>query len=133
MSRAKEKDWAPSFVAKWRSRAAEAAELGNQEAPAIIACILGDLERRRADFDAELLTPTEAQEWSGKHPDSLSRMVREGKLRNYGSKHRPLYRRSDLQPKPATKPWPSVAGAAKIPSTRMQIARAVAHRHGGDE
>ena len=137
MSRGSGAVWLAPFVAKWRARVAEHRALGDHRCAEVALPLLEDLERYWEDFENQLLTPAEAHEWSGRNPDSLSRDVREGRLNNYGAKHRPLYRRSELPAKPigqpTTKPWRSDSRSTKIASTRTQIARAVAHRHGGDE
>jgi hypothetical protein len=51
----------------------------------------------------QLLTLAEAATRSGYNRDSLARLVRRGKLRNYGTPRQPLVRANDL-PKKAERP-----------------------------
>lgn len=114
------------FAAEWRDRAVAARDLlADARAAQIIENLIADLERFATNLDSELLTPEASVEWSGYSVDHLARLCREGKLRNYGRKGRPLYARSEL-PRKASK-----AGALRsaqrsdiVPVTRQQIARA---------
>jgi hypothetical protein len=63
----------------------------------------GELEEAIRATENPLLSLAEAAQRSGYHRESLARLVRSGKLRNYGTPRRPLVRASDL-PKKAERP-----------------------------
>ena len=114
------------FMVEWRERAAMARELLSDSRGAdIIENLMADLERFASSLDSELLPPEEAAAWSGFTIDHLARLCREGKLRNYGKKGRPLYARSELPRKPSRATGlRSAQGSDIVPGTREQIARA---------
>ena len=114
------------FAAEWRGRAGTARDmLADPRAAQIIETLVADLERFATTVDAELLTPEESHAESGFSVDHLARLCREGKLRNYGRKGRPLYARSELPRKPSgTRALRSPQRSAIVPGTRQQIARA---------
>ena len=116
------------FALELRDRAADA------QAAQIVENLTRELEQFLATADAEVLTPAEAQEWSGYSTDHLRRLVDSGDLTNHGKKGSPLYRRSELPTKPASR---RTHLRERIEPgnvrTREQIARAVVHRHAGGE
>ena len=82
---------------RWQHRLDEFRRLGalvNGEA--VAREILGDIEQLETDTGAELLTPAVAGRRIGYHPESICRLIRQGKLKNYGTKHRPLVKAGEL-------------------------------------
>jgi hypothetical protein len=108
-----------AFALELRDRAADA------QAAQIVENLTRELEQFLATADAEMLTPAEAQEWSGYSTDHLRRLVDTSDLTNYGKKGSPLYRRSELPMKPASRRTHlrSRAEPGNV-RTREQIARA---------
>jgi hypothetical protein len=70
------------------------------------------------------LNLTQAGKESGYHPGHLGRLVKEGKLKNYGSPLRPKVRRGDLPRKPRN-PLRESDAIQSVGTTRPEIARAV--------
>ena len=66
----------------------------------IVEELLADLRSVDRDEGSELLNLTQAALLSGYDPDTLGRLVREGRLANHGKKHAPRVRKSDLPRKP---------------------------------
>ena len=69
----------------------------------ILAEMLGDLEAVARDEGTELLSLTQAALRCGYSPDSLGKMVRQGRLENVGRKNAPRVRVADL-PRKALRP-----------------------------
>jgi hypothetical protein len=81
----------------WRARATELRRLAAADGAARAwECAAQELAAALAQQADELLSLAEAAEISGYHPDSLGRLIREGKLANYGTKRRPKVKRGDL-------------------------------------
>lgn len=90
----------PDLLAKWEARRAELARLdAHVSANALLTEILVDLNRLAAEPE-RLLTPTQAAQLTGYHHESIARMVRDGKVNNYGRKHSPRVKLSELPTKP---------------------------------
>ena len=66
----------------------------------IVEELLDDLRSVDRDEGSELLNLTQAALLSGYDPDTLGRLVREGRLANHGKKHAPRVRKADLPRKP---------------------------------
>jgi hypothetical protein len=116
---------------RWRKRLEEFARLGalvNGEA--VAREVLGDLEQLQ-DHSAEVLSPTEAGARSGYHPESICRLIRNGKLTNYGTKHRPRVKLSDIPRKAPVRRETVAARTRRDASSPSAIARdAIAGRFG---
>lgn len=97
------------LVRIWRDEAA-ALERYAPGAAAAKRTDADQLEAALRDQDRELLNLKQASEVSGYSPDQLRRHVREGRLPNHGTKHRPRIRRGDLPRKPGRKPPEPGAG-----------------------
>lgn len=123
------------LLRSWRDFALE---LRNRSADprgaAIYETVALELEQFVKTADSEVLTPAEAEQWSGYTTDHLRRLVDSGDLTNHGKKGAPRYRRSELPMKPASR-LTHLRDRAEPGNvrTREQIARAVVHRHGGEE
>jgi hypothetical protein len=99
--------------------------------------VLGDIEQIEPE-GSDLLSPPDAGARAGYHPESICRLIRLGKLTNYGTKHRPRVKLSELPRKaPArrvmtTKSRSTVAGSiGESASSAAAIARdAIAGRIG---
>jgi hypothetical protein len=117
----------------WRRRAEFARELAAEGAArAFEACAL-DLESALNAQNMDLLTLTQAARVSGFSADHLGRLVREGKITNFGRQNAPRVRAADLprKAKASTCLTDSPAGVTSF----SQVARAVLNRHsgGGDD
>jgi hypothetical protein len=85
------------FALELRDRAADA------RGAAIYETVALELEQFLKTADGEVLTPTEAEAWSGYSTDHLRRLAECGDLTNHGKKGAPRYRRSELPVKPASR------------------------------
>jgi hypothetical protein len=89
------------LLTRWQSRRAEWARLGVAvDGEKIASEVLKDLTGLAAAADEEFLTLTEAAMASGYNAESLSRLIRQGRLANHGTPRRPRVRRADLPHKP---------------------------------
>ena len=81
------------FFSKWETRRGEWSRL-NVSAPAgpLLDEVLADFEAVSRDEGSELLNLTQAAIRSGFSVDTVGRMVRDGRLRNYGRKNAPRVR-----------------------------------------
>src|SRR5687768_12596910 len=86
------------LVTAWRNRARELEPYAAAAATAF-ARAAEELEAALAEETNPLLSLAEASERSNYHRESLARLVRSGKLRNYGTPRRPLVRAKDLPKK----------------------------------
>jgi|GEM_PF-3017806 len=89
------------LAVRWDNDASRLTRYG-AEASAITlrrcAVELGEAITREDDATVNLSTASAITAYS---PDHLGKLVREGKLKNYGAKHRPRIRVADLPKKPA--------------------------------
>ena len=86
-----------SVIERWTERANEWKKLDVSVKGAPLAEeIIADLEAIAAGTNSEELTVTQAAEATGYTADHIGRLVREGKLTNYGRKGAPRVRRSEL-------------------------------------
>ena len=100
------------LVARWEQRRQEAERLHASAPIALVAReVLADLDALRRAEETETLSLDEAGQVANYHPDSVSRLIRRGKLRNVGTKARPRVLRGELA---------AVVGTAKRPA---QLAR----------
>ena len=93
-------------LTKWRHLAEEWRALGASVSGEKVAeAIVADLTALDAGQAERLLSPTDAARVSGYHPESIARLVRTGKLTNYGTPHRPRVKLAELPRKaPSTRP-----------------------------
>ena len=83
--------------AQWEARRAEAQRLGAMVSMAAVCDdVLASLAELRRGLAEETLTREQAAEAMGVHPDSVTRLVRKGKLVNVGTSSRPRFKRADL-------------------------------------
>jgi excisionase family DNA binding protein len=80
---------------RFKARADDLVRFSPPAAEAFRECAL-ELERFARSHDDETLSREEAASLMGVHPDSISRLIRKGKLRNVGTARRPRIRRADL-------------------------------------
>jgi len=86
---------------RWEHRREEWSRLGvSVEGARLASEIVADLDRLAAGADEQLLSLAEAAAASGYHPESLARLIRQGRLTNQGTARRPRIRRADLPHKP---------------------------------
>lgn len=84
------------LLAEWRADAERLRRYGAEgEARAVEACAAALETALRAQAE-ELMSLTEAAHESGYAPDTLGRMIRDGRLANHGTRRRPRVRRADL-------------------------------------
>lgn len=79
----------------WRRRAAVLEPYAPASARAFEECAQ-ELERALAGHADQVLTLAEASAFSGYSVDHLARLIRQGKLRNWGRPRAPRLRRGDL-------------------------------------
>jgi hypothetical protein len=111
---------------KWQRKLAEMEELdAYPSGAALCRLFLRDLDLVRAAKDERLLSLREAAVESGYHVDSLSRLVRQGRIPNAGRKHRPRVRPKDLprRPKPESIAKPSAAVYDPVADARSLASR----------
>jgi hypothetical protein len=87
---------------KWEARRDEWRRLGvSVNGEKLAEELLADLAAVDVTLHDVTMSPSEAAAVSNYHPESITRLVRQGKIPNYGTKHRPRVRASDLPKKPA--------------------------------
>ena len=97
------------LVTRWQSRREEWARLGVSIDGARVANeVLNDLAS--LESAADTVTPSEAARLSGYHPESICRLIREGRLTNHGSARRPRVKLDEL-PRKARRGVASVAAS----------------------
>lgn len=95
---------ARDLITRWTARRAELAKLhALVEGSLLVDEILSDLEQLAASSDEEGLTLSQASGRCGYTADSLSRLIRQGKLTNIGRRGAPRVRASELPKRPAVK------------------------------
>lgn len=111
------------LFAKWESRLAEWSGLAiivNGEA--IAREVLADLRAANDVAAIRTMTPTEAAAITHYHPESICRLVRTGKVKNYGTKNRPRVRLDEL---PHKAPPSSRNGEMPVRSPRRPVAGSI--------
>lgn len=99
---------------KWEARRDEWRRLGVSVSGERIADeILSDVTAADAERSDTLLTLPEAAAVTNYHPESIARLVRTGKVKNYGTKHRPRVKLEELPNKARTATPRASAGVAK--------------------
>ena len=120
------------LVGKWTARRDEWQRLGAQlEGSKLAGEVLADLDALARGAADDTLTLQEASAACGYNPDSLSRLIRQGKLTNVGTKHRPRVRAADLPMRAGRKAGGSriaLVTDANAPSVAAIAREAVASR-----
>lgn len=108
----------------WEIRAEEFARLkAHVDGATLIRQLLADLDAVARDENEDTLTLEDAARVTGYSADHLGRLIRDGKLRNHGRRHRPRVRRGDLPQKPhALRPEPP---SPFLTGSKRQIAMSV--------
>lgn len=127
---------ANDLPARWLERAVQLAPYAPAAAEAFRRAA-AELEAERST-DVVTVTPTEAAAVTHYHPESICRLIRTGKVTNYGTKHRPRVRLDELPRKAAASATPETVEPPKPPrhvagsiGTASDIARdALAERMG---
>jgi hypothetical protein len=88
------------LVQAWRQQAA-AYDRDGQPGARLLARCADELEAALATTADALVPLNDAARLSGYSPDHLGRLIRDGKLMNLGTRHRPRVRVGDLPRKPA--------------------------------
>lgn len=104
-----------SLADQWRAEATVARRIGADAQAMTLEKCAEELEALTRVEGTELLNLTQAGLRSGYSPDSLRRMIHEGRLTNYGRKNAPRVRATDLPRKalrPAVPPL-QLAGASR--------------------
>jgi hypothetical protein len=89
-----------ALVESWRGEAALYRRRGLHTTATLVESMSDELEIHLRQAAHETVSLTEGAELSGYDPDSLGRMIREGKLENVGRKNAPRIRVLDLPRKP---------------------------------
>lgn len=84
------------LLAQWRGHVATLTTFGATTAAQAVQRCCEELEDARREDGNVLVGLNEAARLSGYAPDSLGRMIREGKLANHGRKNAPRLRLADL-------------------------------------
>jgi hypothetical protein len=117
---------ADTLITRWREQAVALRRYGaSGQAEALEQCA-GELALALQQAEEDLLSLQAAARLSGFSADHLGRLVRQGKLENYGRPHAPRVRRGDLPQKPAGLA-PRRSGAADMSSL---IRDALHSKHG---
>jgi hypothetical protein len=121
---------AAELRARWQHRLDEFRRLGAFVSGEAVALeILADVAELESDAGAELLTPAQAATRAGYHPESICRLIRNGKLTNYGTKHRPRVKLSDIPRKAPAQREPSKATSPVAARTRRDASSPTAIAH----
>lgn len=114
----------------WRKDASVLRDYGDARAADLLERVAAELEADLHDGAAEVTDLPSAVSLTGYTRGHLRRLLTDGKLRNVGTPDEPAFLVSDLPRKPGPRfaqtrlaPRPAVS-----PSSRMQVARAVASR-----
>lgn len=100
-------------IERWQAKRAELARYHAQvDGEALVAEMLADLDAL-ADGEAAVSLPVAGNE-TGYSTDHLSRLIKEGKLTNYGRKHAPRVRLSEC-PRKSSASAGRLAGGAGMP------------------
>jgi hypothetical protein len=117
-------------VAGWRARAAELRRYGAAPAAVTLEAAADELGAALQAEASEILTLAQAADASGYSRDQLRRLVRAGKLPDFGRPHAPRFRRADLPLKPGA--LISSPPTGMIDSARRQTVRASLAATGSD-
>ena len=101
----------------WRQQAAAYERDGFQPGARLLTRCARELEMALSEETNPLLSLADASARSGYHRESLARLVRSGKLRNYGTPRRALVRAQDL-PKKSERPPLTLKRASGIVGAR---------------
>jgi hypothetical protein len=104
------------LIVHWREQAAQYDRDG-QSGGRLLTRVAKELETAIGEVDNPLLTLKQASGVSGYHRESLARMIRRLRLRNYGTPRKPLVRAADL-PRKAVKPRLTPADVPLISASR---------------
>lgn len=115
-------------IRTWRDDAAVLRGYGDERAADLLERLAAELEADLHDGAAEVVDVTRAVEMTGYTRGHLRRLLVAGKLRNIGTPDEPAFLSSELPRKPVQPiSHPAlVRRGALSPSSRMQVARAVA-------
>ena len=122
MSAERVADVISDLPSRWRDRAQGCREIGDERGALMYTKLAEELEEALRDSDGALLTLAEASRRSGYSADHLARLIKQGALRDYGRKHAPLVRETELPKKPRS---PALTAATNGRISKSQIARAV--------
>ena len=93
-------DYAKPLATDWRERAAQLRRYGAEPSAVTLEQCAAELEAADTAWGDELLTPAEAAAHSGYSDRRIRELAKAGRLKNYGSRYAPQYRRSELPMKP---------------------------------
>ncbi|MFN8802682.1 MAG: hypothetical protein ACK5ZO_11025 [Gemmatimonas sp.] len=115
------------LIREWRRQAAQYERDGMIPASRLLVRVADELELVERTIGTHLVTLNEAARLSGYAPDTLGRMIRDGRLTNYGRKNAPKVRVTDLPLRVGTgrvaspaRHRPSVAGEGPSHDTNDQ-------------
>ena len=108
---------------RWREHAVLLRQYRNDQQAELLEDRAAELETALQEQDDQLLNLTEAARISGYTADHLGKLVREGKITNYGRPNAPKVRRGDLPRKP-TLPG-AHANLQLVGASKRQVAQAI--------
>ena len=117
------------LVGTWRARAEEYRRDALESQARVCERHADELEAALRAQAGKLLTLTDAAALCGFSPDHLGRLVRAGKVPNFGRPHAPRVRLADVPRKAGLLP-PKLERATLVGATRRELARAVASEQG---
>lgn len=117
-------------IRSWRHNAAVLRDYGDDRAADLLERLAAELEADLHDGATEVVDMSRAVEMTGYTRGHLRRLLVAGKLRNIGTPDEPAFLSSELPRKPGQPAsHPALVRHATLPpSSRMQVARAVASR-----
>lgn len=106
-----------TLAAEWRRSAEVLRQHGHEATAHVCELHASQLLNALAESEDELLSPADAAAYAGVRERTLRNWKADGKLKNYGTDTRPLYRRGDLPHAPATPDtFDARAAAARLAS-----------------
>ncbi|HEY4131677.1 MAG TPA: hypothetical protein VGM50_13745 [Gemmatimonadaceae bacterium] len=109
------------LIAKWSALAVDLAPYNAGAAEALRRVSL-ELEAELHHESDALYTPSQAAAQTGYHPESICRMIREGRVVNHGTKHRPRVKLADLPKKTSMRVRTDKRAVARIGSSTTSSA-----------
>jgi hypothetical protein len=116
---------------RWAARRDEWQKLGvHVDGAALAGEIIADLAQLEASGANDLASPADAAARTGYHPESIARLARNGKVRNYGTKHRPRVSVAEIASRRSTNTRVAPTGLNRASSADAIARDAVAGRLG---
>ena len=111
----------PDLIAQWRAEADHFERHGALPNAATKRAAASELELALTEAENQLVTREQAAELSGYSPDAITRLVRQGRIHNYGKPGSPRVRIGDLPRKPSGGAPASLSLADNTPVEQRQV------------